>query len=280
MIVINIDNNLSQDDYEYYYIEFGKYDNVIVNICDSKWRSCNKLLPTICKYPDAVIITFDDDVDYPLDCAELLYDKYLENQDCIICHQCNPILIKNGYISYGIIPYGYDIPLQQREFGKYLSTCCLFPPHVFDGSSLFDYDLMMNITNGTHDELWFWLNSTLNEVQCIAIGAYLWFDSNDDSGYALSIGNDTEHKMREYMDKINELYHDRLIDIFNRNQTHFVITYDNAVLIRHSLFWIYDIYVAMGLGDVSFDENIHHSWKENITCVINKYNQKYGLELI
>lgn len=116
------------------------------------------------KYPEDVIITFDDDIPYPQDCAKLLYDKYLENKDCIICHQCNPIFVKDGYISYGVAPNGLALQLQYRHFGKYLSGCCLFPPHVFDDSMLFDYDLMVRITQGTEDELWFWLNSTLNEV--------------------------------------------------------------------------------------------------------------------
>ena len=65
---INIDDNLSKEDYEFYDI-LKEIDNRIeINICDHKWRSCNKLLPTLKKaqerFPDFNIVLYSSEMDF------------------------------------------------------------------------------------------------------------------------------------------------------------------------------------------------------------------------
>ena len=66
-LVINLDNNLTSEEYKAY-DKLAERDPRIelYKDCDPKWRSANKLLPTIQRYPDAVVITMDDDLEYPL----------------------------------------------------------------------------------------------------------------------------------------------------------------------------------------------------------------------
>ena len=85
---------------------------------------------------------------------EELVKQYEKTPDCIVVHEINPLDLKDGLINYHNT---YDAKLGQKEWGKYLSNCALFPPKIFDGSDLFDYNKMMYCTNGNHDELWFWI---------------------------------------------------------------------------------------------------------------------------
>ena len=79
---INIDDNLSKEDYEFYDILKEMDNRIEINICDHKWRSCNKLLPTLKKYPNDIIITVDDDVAYPKDCIMQLVIEHVKHPDC------------------------------------------------------------------------------------------------------------------------------------------------------------------------------------------------------
>ena len=245
-LVINIDDNLSEDDYQWYENLKEEDSRIEINKCESKWRSCNKLLPTIKKYPEDIVITVDDDIYYPVDTIKLLVEVYENNKDCIITHEINPINFNRDmtYVSY---ENAYDVMLLQREWGKYFSNCCLFPPHVFDGSDLFDYDKMMECTNGTHDELWFWVQSTINGVQCIGLNYVRSFAPEmlkqyEEGEYQLTTFNNTAEKIEGYMKKINEMYGERLIKNITSKNVTFKVTKDNIYAFFFLLPYIRQIY--------------------------------------
>ena len=149
------------------YDEFKALEpRIEVKLCDYKSRSANKLIWTYKDNPDSVIVCFDDDKDYPVECLEQLCSVWKKNQDCIIAQEINPaVFFKQDFIGY---LNGMDIKLMQKEWGKYLSNACLFPPNCFS-DELYDYDTFYYITQGNNDELWFWIMSTLNGVQSIGL---------------------------------------------------------------------------------------------------------------
>lgn len=64
------------------------------------YRSYKKLIPTLQNYPDANIITIDDDILYPYDMVELLYNEHLRFPDCVIGHRTHQITFNSdGSIS-------------------------------------------------------------------------------------------------------------------------------------------------------------------------------------
>ena len=230
-LVINIDDNLTQEDYQWY-DKFAERDwRIEVSRCDAKWRSCNKLLPTLKKYPDDVIITVDDDIYYPVDSIRCLVESYIKNPDCIIAHEVNPITVSESIEFLGYND-DMDVKLNFREYGKYLSNCCLFPPHIFDGSDLHDYDKMMECTGGCHDELWFWVNSTINGVPVINLDYVVTFMTDiktkwDDSEYRLRDTIKEEEYMDEYNKKIIEMYGDKINKVLADYIPTFILTKDN-----------------------------------------------------
>lgn len=245
-LIINVDDNLSNEEYEFYN-NFSEIDKrIVINKSDAKWRSCNKLLPTLKLYPDEVIITCDDDIYYPIDCFKELIDQYNKTPDCIIAHEVNPIIINNDF-TYVDVFNGYDIKLKQKEYGKYLSNCCLFPPHVFDNTDLFDYEKMMECTNGTHDELWFWVNSMLNSIQCIGLNYVHSFGPEHlkeytENEYALHHINSQNDVMRAYMDKINHLYGKQILEHIKNKKPVFNIDHNNIYSFFFALPYIKYIY--------------------------------------
>lgn len=233
MLIINVLDNLTEEDYQFYE-ELKKMDSrIVINKADGKWRSCNKLIPTLKRYPDDIIITVDDDIYYPNESISTLMQQYELTPDCIIAQDVHPISLErnNTYINHSFPPL--NVRLMQKEWGKYVTCCCLFPPHVFDGSDIFDFDKMMAITKGQHDEVWFWINSMLNGVQCVGLNYVrnFWGETltNDWDADALRLckENSKGNYHVKCMDSLNKLYGKRLLPIILGKKAKFTVTKDN-----------------------------------------------------
>lgn len=74
-------------------------------------KAFKKVLYTMRKYPDAVIVSADDDMVYKCNFADLLFKKWLKFPSCVITNVSN---VKTGGIR---LPNGY---------------CTLYPPHCMD----------------------------------------------------------------------------------------------------------------------------------------------------
>ena len=59
-------------------------------------RSYKKLIPTLKQYPDYDVITVDDDVIYPRDHIEKLYNTSKRYPDCVVCHLAHRISLKKA----------------------------------------------------------------------------------------------------------------------------------------------------------------------------------------
>jgi len=270
-LVINVDDNLSQEDYEWYESLKNLDGRIEINKGEAKWRSCNKLLPTLKNHPHDIIITLDDDVAYPKDTIMCLMEEHFKHPSCIIAHEVNPITVnENGYVSY---VNGYDVKLMQVEWGKYLSNCALFPPYSFD-DDLFDFDKMMECTNGTHDELWFWIQSTIHGVQCVGLNYVRSFaaemlEEYKEDEYCLSRFNNTQEKIDEYMQKINKRYGKRLLEQIRKKPVVFTITKDNIYAFFFLLPYIKGLY---GNSLIQM-ENLTNDWTNKLLAVLNGKEQ-------
>ena len=267
-LIINVDDNLTEEEYQWYE-NLKQYDQRIeINKAEAKWRSCNKLLPTLKKYPHDVIITCDDDIFYEKDSFLRLVQEYMKHPQCIIALEANPITIdKNGFINY---VNGYDVMLQQVCWSKYLSNCCLFPPYSFD-EDLFDYDKMLECTKGLHDELWAWVCSTLHGVQSISLNyvrslADDMLDGYKEDEYCLSHYNNTNENILDYMQRIDKMYGKKLLDNIQSKPVVFTITNENIYSFYFLLPYIKQLY---GNSVIQFDNNLTASWRNHLLAVLN-----------
>lgn len=242
---INIDDNLTEEDYAFYE-GLKKLDpRIEITKCEAKWRVNNKLLPTIKKYPDDVVITIDDDMDYEEHCIEELVDVWEKNKDCIVCHEINPaIMTPTGELRY---LNTLDVKLYQKEFGKYLTHSCLFPPHIFNNTDVFDYDTMMAMTDGNNDEFWFWTQTTIKGVYVIGLDwtISMSIDSNfrhEKEDYTLTNTNCQQFVIDTYNYRFNSKYGEAIKKSMNENPIIFYVNRENLQAIVASLGQIKSLY--------------------------------------
>ncbi len=118
-------------------------------------RSYTKLVPTLCKYPNDIIITADDDLVYDINMLENLILAYLENPNYIYCNRAHKMsLDANGNLkSYNDWIY----ECRDTEAGCLIFPTgvggVLYPPHSLD-SEVLNETVFMDICKFA-DDVWF-----------------------------------------------------------------------------------------------------------------------------
>lgn len=131
-------------------------------------RSYTKLIPALQEYPNDIIITFDDDIIYPRNTIEQLYEEYQKHPDAICCLNPLKVQVING------IPGKYE---KWIEFLKPVENIVmvfpcgvegvLYPPHSLS-EEVNDENLFKSLCP-IADDIWFWFCSCLNNTRHIGI---------------------------------------------------------------------------------------------------------------
>ena len=132
--------------------------------CDNLY-SYKKLIPALLEFPDAIIITTDDDIYYEKDCVEKLYNAYLKTPDNIICHRCHRVKTgKNGEI----LPYKKwkkKINGESVDYKNFFTGAgaVLYPPKCLY-KDITDVELFTKLAPKA-DDIWFWAMAVLNSTK-------------------------------------------------------------------------------------------------------------------
>lgn len=203
-------------------------ERINVVLGDNKWKSCNKLIYPLQHYHDKTLIVVDDDINYYSHAFYDMLEMHERYPECIITHETNPVRITDtGFIEYFNT---WQTKFKQKCFDKYLSCCCLFPIGTFDNTEVQNYVKMIELTNGMHDELWFWVNSSIKGIKSVCLNHTLTFVLDDvitKDDDALGATNGQPEKIIEYNLKINAQYGEQLRETFKSNTIDFVVTEDN-----------------------------------------------------
>ena len=93
-------------------------------------RSYKKLIPTVEKYPNKIIITVDDDIIYKKDTIEKLYKNYLKYPKDIQAHRITKFIFKSG--KFKAIAGGYNYYKNSSFLNKLTGVGgVLYPPNCF-----------------------------------------------------------------------------------------------------------------------------------------------------
>lgn len=129
-------------------------------------KSYKKLIPALKAYPEAVLITADDDVLYQKNWLKLLIESYINNPHAIHCHRAHKITLHKGEIK----PYSNWIKyyeLTQKKPGYLILLTgvggVLYPAHCFT-EEVFDKDAYMKCCPHG-DDLWFWGQAVVNNFK-------------------------------------------------------------------------------------------------------------------
>ncbi len=127
-------------------------------------KSYKKLIPTLKKYPEAIIVTTDDDVYYDKDWLEKLYKSYLKQPGYIHCHRSTKFRIEEGRYKYKAIEK-YDRPTYLHKLVGIGGV--LYPPHSLHPDILRE-DLFTEYAK-TNDDLWFWFMAIRNGYRILVV---------------------------------------------------------------------------------------------------------------
>ena len=125
-------------------------------------KSYKKLIPTLEKYPNNIIITVDDDIIYKNNTIEKLYKNYLKYPKDIQAHRITKFIFKSG--EFKSIPGGYNYYKNSSFLNKLTGVGgVLYPPKCFY-KDILNKDLFMKLAP-TNDDQWFWVQAILNNVK-------------------------------------------------------------------------------------------------------------------
>ncbi len=120
-------------------------------------RSYKKLIPALKDFPEDIIVTIDDDINYP---PHLLRDLlYLHKRlpDAILAHRVRKIRLNAPYSRWRKYKW-YDFIFKRIHFSRLAMQTgvggVLYPPHSLDEAML-DPAVFMKMAP-TNDDIWFW----------------------------------------------------------------------------------------------------------------------------
>lgn len=143
-------------------------------------RSYTKLLPALRDYPDACIITVDDDLLYPSYLVEQLVKAHQSHPDAICCRTALTLSFADGCKLQPFSSFSYEIPSYEDSFSdRYLPegfNGVLYPPHSLS-EEVFNECVFMSLSPMA-DDLWFKAMSLLSDTPILRLhnSIDLWYD--------------------------------------------------------------------------------------------------------
>ena len=126
-------------------------------------KSYKKLIPALQKYPDATIVTTDDDVIYDKD----MFESYKIEPNAIHCHRAHLITMSGRKINkYNDFVWTNKLPRHLESDYKLFFTGVggvLYPPRCLHNNVLNETEFMSLCPHG--DDIWFWGNAVLNTTK-------------------------------------------------------------------------------------------------------------------
>lgn len=137
---------------------------------DRDIRSYRKLLPALQDFPEAIIVTVDDDVHYHRNMLRDLLDLHQRLPHAVLAHRAKRIRPGQPYRKWRKYRW-YDFVFKRLHVGyANLQTGVagvLYPPHCLKADML-DADLFTTIAPTT-DDIWFWAAAVANGYPIVPV---------------------------------------------------------------------------------------------------------------
>lgn len=193
-------------------------------------RSYKKLIPALREFPDATIVTADDDIFYPSNWLELLLESYNSEPQHIHCHRAHRIAFDADGNVASYANWQKCIPSSQASYLNFFTTGggVLFPANSLH-SDVLNEALFMELCP-TADDIWFWTMAVLRGTKIRVVEQNL---SNvtfldPEVGYELKDGNSLWQLNKQTND--SQLEH---VLGYYKSQNNIVIK-DNDIMPIHS----------------------------------------------
>lgn len=137
---------------------------------DTDIRSYRKLVPALADFPDAVIVTVDDDVAYDPNMLRNLLRLHEQYPDTVIAHRAKRIRLGVPYRRWRKYKwFNFIINKIHRSFGNIQTGVggVLYPPHSLK-ADMIDAELFTKIAP-TADDFWFWAAAVANGTKIMPV---------------------------------------------------------------------------------------------------------------
>lgn len=130
---------------------------------DREIRSYRKLIPALLDFPDAVIVTIDDDTKYHRDMLRILLKYHSKYPEHILAHRARVIVPESHYKGWKKYRWYHFLFKKQYLSFKTMQTGVggvLYPPHSLC-KEMMNPDLFTTLAPTT-DDIWFWAMGVAN----------------------------------------------------------------------------------------------------------------------
>lgn len=152
-------------------LEITKQNNIFeIRNYDIDIRSYLKLIPALNDFPDAIIVTIDDDVIYHKNMLSDLLKLHIQFPNAILAHRAKLIKPKKPYRKWRKYRWYHFLTQRIHSSFKILQTGVggvLYPPHSLKEEML-DINLFTKIAPTT-DDIWFWAAAVANNTPIIPV---------------------------------------------------------------------------------------------------------------
>lgn len=137
---------------------------------DRDIRSYRKLIPALIDFPDAIIVTVDDDVVYHPNMLRDLLELHTQIPDAVLAHRAKRIVLGEKYRKWK--KYRWYHFLFKRIHRSFLTLQTgvggvLYPPHSLK-AEMMDVELFTKLAPST-DDIWFWAAGVANGYPVIPV---------------------------------------------------------------------------------------------------------------
>lgn len=151
-----------EDDVPSNILDMKKY-GIEIEFCHNI-RSYKKLVYSLKKYPNDLLVICDDDIYYQRNWLKLLYNSYLKNPNAIHCHRGLRISYDNNhkisrYLDWNIIKNTNNYNISYKNF--FTGSGGMICRKDFFYEDIFNEELFMRLSPTEYD-MWFWAMAVLN----------------------------------------------------------------------------------------------------------------------
>ncbi|MBQ3403605.1 MAG: hypothetical protein IJG65_09605 [Synergistaceae bacterium] len=129
-----------------------------INYCENI-RSYKKLIPTLRLYPEAEIVTADDDIYYRHNWLSSLYAEHVRHPEDICAHRITKFYIDDSG-SFRIVGGGYEVYPRPSFLHKFTGVGGVIYPLGCFHEDILRSEIFTEICT-TNDDVWFWLMAVL-----------------------------------------------------------------------------------------------------------------------
>ena len=194
------------------------------NGLDRMWyhdiKSYKKLIPAMKMFPNAVIVTVDDDWYYRQDMLQVLVQEHEKYPRDIICHAVtHPVFNNEGKLRKN--PDDKNCKGSSSFYNKMLGgSGVLYPPNSLHIDVL-NEDEFMTIAP-TNDDIWFWAMAVRNKTKIRlpenALGLIAMTDAESQNTSALGFTNEHEHLYEKVTDELLQRYPEIVLSLKSQQE--------------------------------------------------------------